>query len=147
MQAQKMHFTKSKNAPSLKLSCMHRICTLQKVQKMHTTTLLKSLSRLSQDIFFPYWSRWAHPVPYTALLKPTGTRSPHREYSFDHRALLAKRTSVAELHVTITIRKTVTGRPPPPGHCMDKRLKYISVFLWKAFFLFPERFFFLRLFI
>lgn len=47
---------------------------------------------------------------------------------FDHFALVA---GIPELHGNVTIKKTVLGRPPPPGDCTENRLKHKIVFLWK----------------
>jgi len=40
---------------------------------------------------------------------------------FDHFALVA---GIPELHGNVTIKKTVLGRPPTPGHCIDRRQKH-----------------------
>ena len=51
-------------------------------------------------------------------------------------ALAAKRTDIPELQGTVTIGKTVLGKPPTPGQCTDNRLKHSpSLFINKAYVL------------
>lgn len=72
----------------------------------------------------------------TALLNAAGMHAQSTQKApFNWLALVAKGASVPELHGTVTIRKTVLGRPSPPGHYTYSILKYNPRLLAKKAYL------------
>lgn len=49
--------------------------------------------------------------------------SPHKGHPLDSLALLDKEADITELQGTVTIIKTVLGRPLTPGHCTENQMK------------------------
>lgn len=64
-------------------------------------------------------------MPYNLryLTKANGQTQSIQGTSLDCLALVAKGADILELQGTVTIRKIVLGRPPPPGYYINSRLK------------------------
>lgn len=113
------------------------ICT----QTSHSPTgLLKSTGACSQNILLlSSWIHWAcsFPTLSSCFVKVSRCAQSRQGTFFDYLALMAKRAEVAELLGTVTIRKTVLGRPLPPsqGNAQPLGWNTTPVFLWKKAYL------------
>lgn len=101
--------------------------TLLKIRHTAVKTFFYCLTEASENALLPTCS--------SCLAKATGCAHSTQGSPLDCRTLVAKRVAVPEIHGPITIRKTVVGRTPHPGHCLCGRLKHNPGLLVKQAYL------------